>query len=219
MSHQIKIKKPPFSTTKTKTSTLSEVVSQKKEVDASFSKYEISEKGWYVFVNSYLGLARIGCQKLQGRLSKENKVIVVSIIYNFKHALEILIKALQKTLKKEKEDIEKTHDIDKLFKELNLKVKKEIKQKKPKEGISKEIKKLERLVKKYRELNFVNEYIKDCFSIEDTENQLFRYPEYSSYIQVDYPKLVNKFTREDIEGIEQDINELINTIKKIRKII
>lgn len=58
----------------------------------------IREKDWYMFAVSYFKLAETGCnQFLQGEsLASENKYIVIAIIFNLKHGIEVILKTLIK---------------------------------------------------------------------------------------------------------------------------
>jgi len=187
-----------------------------KIVDVSEIEHKTQEKEWYVFVNSYLRLSKIGCEQLQSKKKKltiNKKYIVIAIIYNLKHSLEIILKAFSRTLNRDIDKGDQIHDIKKLFTSFKKKIKKNDKK------LNKQVDSLEEIITKYIEFNFLNEYLRKCFVVNDIENTFFKYPENSVKITVDYEKLLNQITKDNIRNIETDIEKLIKIILSIKKLI
>lgn len=182
--------------------------------DASSIKYIKREKDWYIFVNSYLKIAEIGCKSLEKRLSQEGKFTAVSIIYNLKHALENILKAFRRTLNEKTDKDDQIHDIKILFKRFEESVKK-----KGSKNLKDELKSLEKIVIKYYELNFLSDYLKTCFTINDCENTFLRYPENSTRLVVDYEKLFSQINKDDIKNIEKDIKKIVKIVNSIKNLI
>jgi len=138
---------------KTRTESATRLIGTKsaRKVSEDFSKesQRFKERSWYIFVLAYIGLADSGCDHLIDiRLSENNKYIVVGIIYNLKHSLEILVKSIGKSFNIES-DTEKTHNTKELFRKLLAS--KTLKNMKdgPKKKIYTEIIKLKPLISKY----------------------------------------------------------------------
>jgi len=199
------------------TKTTDKVRLKLRRVDVSKIKDETKEKGWYIFVTAYFGLAKAGCQYLQkNRLTLDNKFITVAIVYNLKHGLETILKALQRTLNKgEIDKSDQIHNTNTLSKILKKKIKKD----KNKKDLNKQINKLEKLICKYTEIPFLTDYLKNCFSINDYDNILLKYPENSAKFIVDYGSILKQINKNNIKDIEQDIDELIVIVKEIKKIV
>jgi len=209
------------STAKTrKTRTPIKIIKGKRpqETSKDFSKEgrRTKEKGWYIFVNSYLMFSKIGCEQLQSkkkRLTTNKKYIVIAIIYNLKHSLEIILKAFTRTLNKDIDKSDQIHDIEKLFSSFKKKIPKKDK------TLNRQVDNLKKIITKYIELNFLNEYLKGCFLVNDIENKFLKYPENSAQITVDYEKLLNQITKDNIKNIEADIKKLIKIIRDIKGLI
>jgi len=187
-----------------------------KSTNALEVKNKTQEKGWYIFVDSYLRLAEIGCKQLQSKESKfttNKKYIIISIVYNLKHSLEIILKAFARTLAKDTDKSDQIHNTKRLFKEFKKRITKKNKK------LNTQVNNLEKIITKYTELDFLNKYLNGCFAINDIENKFLKYPEDSAEIIVDYEKLLSQTTREDVGKIEVDIKKLIKIIPTIKGLI
>ncbi|MCK5466764.1 hypothetical protein KAI56_04710 [Candidatus Parcubacteria bacterium] len=177
------------------------------------------EREWYIFYYSFLNIAKNSCENIinKKKLPESDKFISIGIIYNIKHSLEIVVKALYRTFSNGKIDkSDYGHDIKKLIKEFKKGNNKKIKRT---PNLSNEIDKLEEIMLKYYELSFLKKYLKDSFNINDIENTFFKYPENKVNIRVDYSEFLNKVNMSDIESIKIDINEISSIILKIKKLI
>ncbi len=163
------------------------------------TKQDIKEKSWYLFVLSFLGVAINNCEFiLNGRLTNNDKILVIGIIFNFKHSLEVVIKAFSRVLSENMDKSDRGHDTKALLEAFKKKPKIKNKRK-----LSQDINELEKLIEKYNELNFFKSYLKESFSIYDQENTFFKYPEHSARIVVDYSDFLNKISRNDIIEIKK----------------
>ncbi len=176
-----------------------------------------NDKDWYIFVNSYLNLSLYACESiLTKKFTTKNKAVLIAIIFNIKHSLEIIIKAFQKTLNEETE-VKYGHNIKLLISEFKKNIIKKSKNTpEKKKSLSKDIGKLEDFINKYYELSILNSYLKDCFTISDPENTFLRYPKNSAYLTVNYDKLFNQMTNADLVNIKKDIDMIAVLVKKIK---
>ena len=182
------------------------IVRKTGSVDTRELQYKAKEKEWYIFVNSYLVLSRIGCEHLlhEEKLTISKKYITIAIIYNLKH------KGTDKN--------DKVHDIKELFRELKKTISKGSKKEAGKLSKS-SMNNLETMITKYQELSLLNRYIQGCFTMNDTKNTFLKYPENSTQIVVNYEKMLSQVTKNDIKGIKTDIDKLIKIMPNIKKII
>ena len=177
----------------------------------------ISELNWILFSSSYLDIAECGCDKFleKERGKNENyfdKFIVISIVFNIKHALEVIIKFFTKI--SVKENYKPNHNLDELFKEFKN-VEKKITKEKDKKRLRKNLESLQLFVYEYYRLKLFQEHAGEDydFLIEDNKNTFLRYPEESEVkFIMDFSSIVEKIEIHDIETIKKDI-------EKIRKIM
>ena len=178
-----------------------------------------TEREWYIFYYSFLNIAKNSCDNIisKKRLLDSDKFISIGIVYNIKHSLEIVIKALSRTFSDGKVDkSDYGHDIKELIKIFKKSNNKKIKEK---PGLSDEIDKLEEIMLKYYELSFLKNYLKDSFDINDIKNTFFKYPENEVHIRVDYSEFLSKISMSDMEGMKIDINKISSIILKIKELI
>ena len=186
--------------------------------DTEVQKRKI-EREWYIFYYSFLNIAKNSCDNIitKENLLESDKFISIGIIYNIKHSLEIVVKALSRTFSDgEMDKSDYGHDIKKLIKDFKKRNGTKIKES---PDLSNEIDRLEEIMLKYYELSFLKNYFKDSFIINDIENTFFKYPENKVNIRVDYSEFLSKINMSDIENIETDINEISSIILKIKKLI
>lgn len=190
-----------------------------------------------VFSYRYLELARLAClemlnQKHDPNFSIEN--LYIPTVYNIKHAIEIVLKELRIVAEG---SYSEGHDSSKLlddlercisFKKIN-KAQREALSKLQKEPLPKEKeKRIERkqqevflkispeksfgkfknLLLKYHKVEFLKGKIENSYSIEDSQNDAFRYPTNSMSIQLNYEQISKRIKAEDIEQIRKDVDEL-----------
>lgn len=186
---------------------------------------------WLNFGLSYLFIAELGCKGMQkADLGFKISDLYISTIYNIKHGIEVLLKSMivileNKELVKKDEIHNQKELLSRLFHIINLpdikKIITEIIDNKEKaddfvflsekiETIEEQLKLMENLIFKYQHLKFLKDKIGQEFIIEDTDNTTFKYPQNSLKIKLDYEKIIDKITNDDILIIEIDINRLIN---------
>ena len=164
---------------------------------------------WAFIAKSYLALAYVGVQEIKSKKYFNEKtsilksgqwqiydaqLLLIPIIWNLKHAIELVLKAHDITFQNR---YSRTHYakklIDGLAKTLGIK--------------EQDIKfdEFAKVVDKYRQLKFFNGKLLESSQVLDIDNDIFRYPEGSkSTFQLDL-KTFQKITKEDIEELERDI--------------
>lgn len=181
-----------------------------KEFSVKLSQYE-----WIWYAKSYLSLARIGIEELKRqnyirkisfefRFSYENKHLLIPIIYNLKHAIEIIVKSLKIQIDKK---IIKSHNIFNLYNALQESIKKiGLKIEKPDK-----LKELAQIIEKYYKLEFWNRKLIIDASVLDSQNDIFRFPDNSANFILNL---------EDLKKISQkEMGELLDDIKKIDSLL
>ncbi|MEA3248735.1 MAG: hypothetical protein U9Q03_00055 [Patescibacteria group bacterium] len=171
-------------------------------------------KLWVDWTHQYLYLARLGCQVAldnkpkyfrddRGIMKYGPESLCIPIIFNFKHGIELSLKALSIIVDKKKE-YERGHDISKLF--TTLKSHLEDEKLKIEESGGNKVKiddsksKIEGIVEKYRKGGFFKN--RWDVVIQDKMNDLFRYPEGNSATASINDK---NFCKEDVKNLEEDI--------------
>lgn len=140
-------------------------------VHKNMKKSKQTHYEWIFYAMSFLGLAKIGCRELidqkyrDGNPLMENslygteKFLLIPILFNFKHALELFIKGAGVSIDG---NYWNKHDLDYLLKDLEPRVKNLFKNR----GENKVFQKIE-------ELKLI---IKKYIRFEDYKNVLYRYP-------------------------------------------
>ena len=167
------------------------------------SKYE-----WLFFADSYLSLARIGLEELKNEhyirktsweynFSYENKWLLIAIIYNIKHAIELALKIFSISINRE---YLKTHNTQDLASDLMAKM--------PKIKKIEVIEKFVDITFKYYKCEFLDRKILNNINVLDIQNDIFRYPDNSAFSKLDLEvfKILNN----------KDIDELLDDTKKIK---
>ena len=180
------------------------------KIKQKIERASLSKNKWAFVAKSYLALAYIGVQEIKNKKYFDEKetsilksgqwqiydaqLLLIPIIWNFKHAIELVLKTHNITFQHR---YFKTHDTKNL-----------------KDGLAKilDIKKQDdkfdefaKVVDKYRQLKFFNGKLLESSQVLDIDNDIFRYPEGSkSTFQLDL-KTFQKITKEDIEELERDI--------------
>src|SRR3990167_3456250 len=107
---------------------------KKKEIELLIEEKKLlevsSRQQWLYFSVAYLDIAECGCDNLLNKADKGmlDKFIVIPVIYNVKHALEIILKYLTKI--GEKENYERIHNLKKLFLTVKVGIDKAIRKRK-----------------------------------------------------------------------------------------
>lgn len=167
---------------------------------------------WQFVAKSYLALAYIGVEEIKNkkyckepnflyRVSPQiydAKLLLIPIIWNIKHAIEIVLKAGSVTFQKK---YLKTHDLNELKKELSktLNIKYD----------DTEFDELAKIVDKYYQLKIFNGKLFNSIKFYDTQNDILRYPEGSKAdVEIDFYAF-GKITEEELDELSKDI-DLIN---------
>lgn len=176
-----------------------------KNKKTNLSKYE-----WIGFASAYLALARIGIEELSGKkypnkkhpfenlLVYESNALLVPIVWNFKHAIEIIIKSLGIAINKEYIE---THNQHQLTAELKKKIKDL--------DITKRYKmdEFSNLIYKYYRCEFFGNKIISHSTVLDVNNDIFRYPDNSATFVLDV-KMFSLVSKEEIAELLEDINSV-----------
>ena len=186
-----------------------------------------SELNWFLFSSSYLDIAECGCDKfldLEEKICEKNenyinRFIIISIVFNIKHALEIIIKFFTKI--SVKESYKPNHNLNELFKEFK-KVEKKITTEKDKKELRKNLESLQLIVYEYFRLKLFQEHVEEnCdFLIEDDTNTFLRYPEESKVkFVMDFSSVIEKIESCDIRRTKEDIRKIRKIMFDLQKIL
>lgn len=183
-------------------------------IDKSKPDNVVTKKSnWYTFTFSFLSLSEIGCNDFLINKSPD-KNLVLSILFNLKHSLEIVIKTISNDISGE---FTEGHDVQDLIGKLKAKVGKN----KNKIKLNTQLNKFESYLEKYCKLEFLNDTFKSAIILNDKNNILFKYPESNGkvFIHIDYSNLVNKITKSDIKSIKKDITEIRLILNELKGVI
>ncbi len=181
-----------------------------KKMRQKIKQKSLSKNEWAFIAKSYLTLAYIGIQELKSKKYFNDKevsilksgqwqiydaqLLLIPIIWNLKHAIELVLKAHYVTFLNGYFKIHDTKNLkDGLAKTLNI------------QEQDNKFDEFSKIVDKYFHLKFFNGKLIGSSQILDINNDIFRYPEGSkSIFQLDL-KTFQKITREEIEELEKDI--------------
>lgn len=185
------------------------------------------KEDWELFFLGYLSMAKLGCEEmLKEKSDYDIEDLYISTIYNFKHAIEIFLKTMVVILEERKLiQGEEKHDqlevfkgfikiIDKNKKDI-IKIIKGIKEnddfwnmvKTSAVGIDDCTNTVLELIKKYQTMSFLKEKIEQDYSIEDSINDVFRYPQNKMKIDLNYKNIIKKIEKKDLLELELDIGK------------
>ena len=169
------------------------------------------------FLFSFLSLADVGCDKfLSSKIDVADRSIILSILFNLKHSLEIVMKTISWQVSG---DYDMGHDVQKLIKELKNRIKKS----KKSQIINSHLDKLEKFLLKYRQLNLFQNALKSSIIFNDKDNKLFKYPENDKVggitVDINYSILTSKLTKSDVKEIKNDIKEIREILSNVKNII
>lgn len=185
-----------------------------KKIKKQKSSSEITERTryeWVSFTRSYLSLARIGLEELKNKhyirkcsfeydFEYNNKHLLIPIIFNIKHSIELIIKSLGVNIDKK---YAWGHNLKNLIKDLQSKMPKIKKQNKIKEFV--------KLVFKYYKCKFWSNKIVGQSDIIDRKNDIFRFPDNDANFILDLILFKNISQKET--------DELLNDIKKLNALL
>lgn len=122
-------------------------------------------KSWYIFVLSFLDNARNECDFLIEckRLDSNNKYLIIGIIYNFKHGLEIFLKAFSRSINEKIDKGDQIHDTKRLLDDFKKQLKFNKLKKDKIQVLNKGINELEKIIEKYNEIDFFKKLFKEFF--------------------------------------------------------
>ena len=177
------------------------------ELDSNFSYHR-----WIWYVYGYLSLARMGVEKLkkenrppatitslENYFSYRKKYLLIPIIYNIKHAIEIIYKALKVQVDVKYIRSHNIIDLSKAVKESIEKLGLTIK--------STELDELAIIAEKYFKLKIFNKKVINATSIFDSQNDIFRFPN----------DILNSEKLNEVS--KKEINEFLIDIKKLNQLL
>jgi len=203
-------------------------------------KQKIDQKeDWELFFLGYLSMAKLGCDEMLKENSDYNiEDLYISTIYNFKHSIEIFLKTMIVVLEERKivkqEEKHDQLDVFKGFIQIITKNKKDIidtiDKVKENDEIWEMIKfetgkmdnltnKVLELIKKYQTMSFLKEKIGQDYSIEDSVNDVFRYPQNKMKIDLNYKDIIKKIDKKDITMLYIDVISASNVFIKLLLIV
>ena len=186
-------------------------VKEKKKKVIKLTKYD-----WYIYAISYLKMAEIGIEELKNRnyvkrgfdeiFFYENKWLLIPIIWNLKHAMELVVKTLGITIDKQ---YIREHDLAMLSDDLNQLLKKI--------GIEKpdKIEELAMIILKYYKCEFWDKKLVKAGSVSDISNDIFRFPESKEFFKSDMLQILKDIPFNDELGYSRETEELSEDIKKL----
>lgn len=186
-----------------------------------------NRQDWNNFALGYLHIAELAFEEILTEKHENSDYSIEEIfipgLYNLKHGIEIVLKALDITLfeKDELKGGDYTHNINDIFsklkdgvnrKSLNEALKELNKQNPDSEeeisSVDAILSELEIIIKKYHNLDFLRKRLeREDYSVVDSDNTALKYPVNSLVIQINYENLSKKFTEDDV------IESLKDTIK------
>ncbi len=196
---------------------------------------KIKKYDWTIFAQSYFLIARLACQELlsekKERHSKSRKLnipyqpadLYVSILFNIKHGIEVFVKTLSVFSCGEYEE---GHDIKNLFSNARGKISKlnlAPRQKGFYDDISqddinasiKDLEKIEEPVLYFFELDFLKQKLGSNFIINDTLNDVLRYPDSKASIRIDWGTVLSyRVQASDIQEILTKLDDLYDLFNK-----
>lgn len=203
----------------------------------NFNKKVKDKNDWAYFAFRYIQLARLGFYEIFKEKYKsdlpnyEVQAFYIPSLFNLKHGLEILLKAIYIDFfdKTEFGGDDYTHDVNKIFCKfkseiINNKMIKsfdDLKRDNPNivkryDSLQSLVDELGKMVKKYYEMDFLKEKISNNYFIIDGDNTVFKYPTNNLSIYLDYGNLEKNFTKKDASDFYTDscnIESLLWVIK------
>lgn len=172
---------------------------------------------WYKYCQAYLQLASIGLLELKEQQYRNkfdlfeqsniytDKILLVSIVWCLKHAIELLLKALTSRITKK---FSTTHENPELHEEIKLAFSS------LKINNSELLEELISLSNKYYKLEFWNSFSTSNSDINDNLNDIFRYPESKISFTLGIEKFYKLTDANQLE-LENDIKRLSKLLFKL----
>lgn len=173
---------------------------------------------WIDFTLSFLYITELACNEIIRDENKRAKELNIALIYNLRHATEILLKTLIRFSEGGSKTDVKCHDIDELFDRL-IEIIQRLRKRNNKPNfknasaeIKKEIEKfpktangIKEIIDYYNQLRFLS---KRDLTIYDTKNTAFKYPEHQIELnaKVDYARIID--SKLNAKKIKNDIKKL-----------
>lgn len=184
---------------------------------------------WLDFTLSFLNIAKfpfenISDKQAEGDIRKIVDEFYIASIFNIKHGLESFIKSMivmmegrelekqirhhdimknldylfnlfknTKFIETMKEEAEK-HEEEEAYKYINKRI----------EDLPEMIRESTKLISNYYHLSFLKEKISNDYSIEDSDNTAFKYPQNDLTIKLDYSQILTRVTKKDLITIARD---------------
>jgi hypothetical protein len=182
-------------------------------------KYE-----WFEYADSFIEITKVLITDLKTKSAENqpNSPLILPILFNLRHAIELSLKCLAKY---QNQEVDKSHDPTALFKtSFGSKFQDPVKIKKMADSdigrkikitsseIKMIIKKFEKDLQEIAEKYYYHFPLIDClgsgdFYIEDPKNELFRYPE-SEYVKFRFRSSAIRFSEKELEDILKDVSRL-----------
>lgn len=174
-----------------------------------------SKQKWVLYARSYLSIARIAIEELDQQkyirktsfeysFSYEDRLLLIPIIYNFKHAIELTVKSLGIAVDKQFINSHALNELDSVFhsaiSQSGLEVSKPDK-----------IHDLSQILTKYYKLEFWDKKLVTKGTVTDKKNDIFRFPKNSAGF------ILNLETLKSVS--KKETEELYNDIGKIDKLL
>lgn len=187
------------------------------------SKTNLSKYEWLVYSRAFLKMADIGMEEFKGKKYVKRglddyfhydkyKYLLIPIIWNFKHAIELVVKTLGVAIDKQ---YLKNHDLTVLKNDLKqllreLKIKKQEK-----------FEDLAEIIDKYYRCEFWDKKIIRTGTILDVDNDIFRYPENKAPFFFDWQILkdIPLVALKNGTRYSRETEELSDDIKKLESLL
>lgn len=188
---------------------------------------------WIIFSQSYLQIAKLACQELiEPKHNKRHndstfwkyhiEDLIIPIIYNIKHGIEIFIKTIGLIVDNKYEE---GHDIHKLFDGLKQKIEKlnlkphtiecdKITQKDI-NNFPTHVDEIEKLVKEFYEIRFLKPGIRNNFVVCDSMNDIFRYPKNKAHVHINCLEVLSSFNINKIEELRAKVEKLYELLNSV----
>ncbi len=192
---------------------------------------------WLYFSQSYLQMAKLACQEIiEPKHNKRDGVksfwsyypkdLIIPILYNVKHGIEIFVKTISLIID---EEYDEGHNIKELFGKLKRKFKK-VKLQPCKKGgnvitsetiddFPKKLKEIEKLVNEFYFVEILREKLDKNFVIHDKQNDIFRYPDNKASVKINWEVVLPKFNEKDIQSLKNKIDKLYELFNETGYII
>jgi hypothetical protein len=191
---------------------------------------------WLFFSQSYLNIARLACEELiekkHGKLGLRSRweyhleELIVPILYNVKHGIEIFIKTISIIIDGKHDE---GHNIKELFEKLKEKIKVLKSQSSQEKGFiitqemienfPKNLDKIEGIVNEFYSVEMLIKKLENNFEVYDKKNDIFRYPDNKANIKIEWCAVLSKFQKKEILELRDKIENLYQLFNETGDII